>query len=452
MAEEQAGRLKPRNAEAEMAVIGSILMAPQRLPEAMELLRPEDFYFRQYGEMFAAMIRLYEAGTHIDLITLGNALKDNNLPADSYGTEALKQIMLSVPVSARLADYAVIVHEKASLRRLIEAADAIENMCYTDQLPVKTIFEQAESGIFSVLSQRKTTEFFSMDDVMSRVIDRIDQAASSNGNVTGVPTGFVDLDDKTAGFQPSNLILLAARPSMGKTAFVLNLAQYIAVKKKLCTVFFSLEMNEEELGKRLLSMESGVDSSKLRIGNLNEEEWISSVEAAGHISESNLFIDATPGITVSEMRSKLRKMSLKREINLIIIDYLQLMSGDGSSRDSRQEEVSKISRSLKGLARELNCPVIALSQLSRQVESRPDKRPILSDLRESGAIEQDADVVMFLYRDEYYNKNRDDNKGEAELIIAKQRNGPLGTIYLRWLPQLTRFASSDKKESYGNKN
>jgi len=329
------------------------------------------------------------------------------------------------------------------LRRLIRANEEIANTCYQSKEPVDVILEQTEKKMFELLQRRSTEEFVPIKDVVLNVINKIEAAAKHKGTVTGISTGFYDLDYKTSGLQPSDLVLIAARPSMGKTAFVLNLAQYISVRNKVPTVIFSLEMSKEQLINRVLSMESGVDSQAMRTGNLTGADWEKLAEGAGIISNAPLIIDDTPGISIGELRSKCRKYKLENNLGLVIIDYLQLMTGGSRRTESRQQEISDISRSLKALAREINAPVIALSQLSRACEQRPDHRPMLSDLRESGAIEQDADVVMFIYRDDYYNKDTD-KKGISEIIIAKQRNGPIGTVELVWLPNYTKFANKEK--------
>ena len=340
--------------------------------------------------------------------------------------------------------YAGIVAEKSTLRKLIRLNEEIANTCYAGKEGLEEILETTEKKVFDLVQRRNTGDFVPIRQVVMNAMDRIEKASRNKGNVTGIPTGFIDLDYKTAGLQPSDLILIAARPSMGKTAFVLNIAQNVAFKQGMTVAMFSLEMSKEQFVNRLFSLESKVDSQHLRTGNLTDAEWESLIESAGVIGKSNLIIDDTPGITIAELRSKCRKYKLEYDLKLIIIDYLQLMSGSGGrSSDSRQQEISDISRSLKALARELQVPVIALSQLSRAVEQRPEHRPMLSDLRESGAIEQDADVVMFLYRDDYYNPDTE-KKGIAEVIIAKQRNGPIGTIELVWLPDYTKFANLQK--------
>ena len=319
-------------------------------------------------------------------------------------------------------------------------------MCYAGKEPVESIMEQTEKSMFQLLQRRTTGDYVPIKQVVLNALDKIEKASKSKGTVTGIPTGFIVLDYKLSGFQPSDFILIAARPSMGKTAFVLNIAQYMAFKKNKAVAIFSLEMSKEQLVNRLFSLESQVDAQSLRTGNMKDSDWEKLIEGAGIIGQSKLIIDDTPGISISELRSKCRKYKLEHGLDIIIIDYLQLMTGSvGRSSESRQQEVSDISRQLKGLARELNVPVVSLSQLSRAVESRPDKRPMLSDLRESGAIEQDADVVMFIYRDEYYNKDSEFKK-QAEIIIAKQRNGPVGTVNLAWLGEYTKFANLSRQE------
>jgi len=324
--------------------------------------------------------------------------------------------------------------------------EAIADECYQGQEPLEAILERTEKQVFELVQNRGGNgEYVPIKQVVLNALEKIEKASKSKGTVTGIPTGFIDLDYKTSGLQPSDLILVAARPSMGKTAFVLNIAQHVAFKQNRTVAIFSLEMSKEQLVNRLFSLESYVDAQLLRTGNLKDSDWEKLIEGAGTIGRSNLIIDDTPGISISEMRSKCRKYKMEHNLELIIIDYLQLMSGSvGGRNESRQQEISDISRSLKALARELSVPVIALSQLSRAVEQRPDHRPMLSDLRESGAIEQDADVVMFIYRDDYYNKDTE-HVNEAEIIIAKQRNGPIGTVTLTWLPQYTKFANSERK-------
>ena len=435
-------RNMPNSREAEESVIGAMIMDRDAVMIASEMLEKEDFYHQQYGVLFETMVELYNKEQPIDVITLQNRLREKNVPAELSSMEFVGELVTAVPTSANIKYYANIVKEKSMLRKLIRVNEEIANSCYLQAESVEDIMADTEKKIFALLQNKSGGDYVPIKTVVINALEKIEQASRTKGNVTGIPTGFVDLDYRMSGLQPSDLILVAARPSMGKTAFVLNIAQYVAFHSNLCTAIFSLEMSKEQLVNRLFSLESRVDAQLLRSGNLSDSDWEKLIEGAGTIGRSKLIIDDTPGISISELRSKCRKYKLEHDLKLIIIDYLQLMSGRGRS-DSRQQEISEISRSLKGLARELNVPVIALSQLSRQVEQRPDHRPMLSDLRESGAIEQDADVVMFIYRDDYYNKDTPD-KNIAEIIIAKQRNGPIGTVNLVWLPQYTKFANMEK--------
>ncbi len=567
-------RIMPHSVEAEQSVIGSMLMDREAVLVASELLTGEDFYQRQYGLVFEAMVALFGRDEPVDLVTLQNELRAMDAPEEVSGMEFVREILNRVPTSANVKYYANIVAEKSTLRRmefvreilnrvptsanvkyyanivaekstlrrlihlndeinnlcyagtepletvleqtekkvfdlvqrrnagdfvpikqvvlntiqkieLIHLNDEINNLCYAGTEPLETVLEQTEKKVFDLVQRRNAGDFVPIKQVVLNTIQKIEAASRTKGNVTGIATGFKDLDYQTSGFQPSDLILIAARPSMGKTAFVLNIAQYMAFRSNETVAIFSLEMSKEQLVNRLLSMESGVDAQKLRNGNLTDADWERLVEGAEGVARSNLIIDDTPGITLAELRSKCRKYKLENKLGIIMIDYLQLMSGGGRARsnliiddtpgitlaelrskcrkyklenklgiimidylqlmsgggrssDSRQQEISDISRGLKSLARELNVPVVALSQLSRAVEQRPDHRPMLSDLRESGAIEQDADMVMFLYRDSYYNKDTE-MKNLAEVIVAKQRNGPVGTINLLWMPEYTTF-------------
>ena len=433
-------RIMPNSLEAEQSVVGSMIMDKDAIVTAMEMLVQDDFYHKQYGILFDSMIELYNAGQPVDLVTLQNKLKEKDVPQEISSLEFVRDLVTSVPTSANVKYYANIVKENAMKRSLIRTIDDIENECYAGKESLESILDKTEHDVFALLSSRTGGEYVPIRQVVMNALEKIEMASKQSGTVTGIPTGFIDLDYRTAGLQPSDLILVAARPSMGKTAFVLNIAQYVAFHENMCTAIFSLEMSKEQLVNRLFSLESRVDAQALRTGNLSDADWEKLVEGAGIIGNSELIIDDTPGISISEMRSKCRKYKLEHDLKLIIIDDLQLMSGSGRSSDSRQQEISDISRSLKALARELSVPVIALSQLSRAVEQRPDHRPMLSDLRESGAIEQDADVVMFIYRDDYYNKDTD-LKGISEIIIAKQRNGPIGTVNLAWLPEYTKFAN-----------
>ena len=437
-------RTMPNSLEAEQSLIGSMILDRDAIMVASELLVKEDFYHQQYGILFEAMVELFNNREPVDLITLQNKLKEKNVPPEISSLEYVGDLVNAVPTSANAKYYAQIIKDKSMLRRMIRTTEDITNDCYQGSETTEVLLEQTEKKIFDLLQNRGGGYYVPIKQVVLNALNKIEKASKTQGNVTGIATGFLDLDYKTAGLQPSDLVLVAARPSMGKTAFVLNIAQYVAFHSDLCTAIFSLEMSKEQLVNRLFSLESRVDAQKLRTGNLSDADWEKLIEGAGTIGQSKLIIDDTPGISISEMRSKCRKYKLEHDLKLIIIDYLQLMSGSGGkSSESRQQEISDISRSLKALARELNVPVVALSQLSRAVEQRPDHRPMLSDLRESGAIEQDADVVMFIYRDDYYNKDTED-KGIAEIIIAKQRNGPIGTVNLVWLPEYTKFANMER--------
>ena len=441
MAEEDVkGRVMPHSIEAEQSVIGAMLMDQDAIETASEMLREEDFYARQYGVLFSAILEMRAKGEAVDPVTLQTRLREKNLPPEIYGSSAILELIEQVPTSANIKTYAGIVAEKSLLRRMIRANEEIAGACYTQKDDALEIMNQAEKKIFEISQKSASDGFVPIRQIVLNAIDKIEYASHIKGNVTGLSTGFTDLDNRTAGFQPSDLILIAARPSMGKTALVLNIAQHMTLKENRCTAIFSLEMSKEQLTNRLFSMESHVDAQKIRTGDLTEQEWGDLIESAGIIGESRLIIDDTPAISVPQMRSKCRRYKMEFGMEMVIVDYLQLMSGSGRSGESRQQEISDISRSLKALARELNVPVVALSQLSRAVESRPNHRPMLSDLRESGAIEQDADVVMFIYRDDYYNPDSE-KKGVAEIIIAKQRNGPIGTVELSWQPALTKFAN-----------
>ncbi|MCI8599627.1 MAG: replicative DNA helicase [Lachnospiraceae bacterium] len=431
-------RIMPHSVEAERSVIGSMIMDREAIMIASEMLTGEDFYQRQCGIMFETMAEMYSREEPVDLVTLQDCLRAKDVPAEVSSMEFARELLDNAWTSANVKYYANIVAEKSTLRKLIKLNDEINNLCYGGSEPLEEVLEQTEKKIFALVQRRNTGEFVPIKQVVLNTIQRIEAASRTKGNVTGIATGFKDLDYQTSGFQPSDLILIAARPSMGKTAFVLNIAQYMAFRNHETVAIFSLEMSKEQLVNRLLSMESGVDAQKLRNGNLTDNDWERLVEGAEGVASSNLIIDDTPGITLAELRSKCRKYKMEHKLGIVMIDYLQLMSGGGRASDSRQQEISDISRGLKSLARELNVPVVALSQLSRAVEQRPDHRPMLSDLRESGAIEQDADMVMFLYRDAYYNKDSD-MKNLAEVIVAKQRNGPIGTINLLWMPEYTTF-------------
>ncbi|WP_300566191.1 replicative DNA helicase [uncultured Acetatifactor sp.] len=443
MEENVLKRILPHNMEAEQSVIGSMLLDRENIGKASELISGEDFYNKQYGVLFDTMCELNDGGKPVDLVTLQERLRTKDVPPEVSSLEFVKELLSAPLISANIKSYAEIVAEKAILRKLIRLNEDIANTCYAGKESLEYILEDTEKRVFQLVQKRSTDSYVPIRQVVMNAMDKIETAAKNHGNVTGIPTGFLDLDYRTAGMQPSDLVLIAARPSMGKTAFELNLARHAAFKKGLTVAIFSLEMSKEQLVNRMLSMESSVDAQKLRTGQMSDQEWEKLIESAGVIGKSSLIIDDTPGIGIAELRSKCRKYKLEHNLSIIMIDYLQLMTGNGKT-ESRQQEISEISRSLKAVARELSVPVIAFSQLSRAVEQRPDHRPILSDLRESGAIEQDADVVMFIYRDDYYNHDSE-KKGIAEIIIAKQRNGPIGTIELAWLPEYQRFMNLEHR-------
>ena len=424
-----------------MSVIGAMLMDQQAIGAAMELLTKEDFYSRQYGIMFETILEMEEKGIAVDPVTIQGRLREKNLPPELSDARAIGELIALVPTSANVTSYARIVADKALMRRTIRLCEELAGEAYAGTEDAQTIMTKAEDEIFRLSQGQKGSNYQDIRVIVTNAMHRIVEASKSDSNITGLATGFTDLDTKTAGLQKSDLILIAARPSMGKTALALNIAQNVGIRQNLHVAIFSLEMAREQLVNRLFAMESHVDAQKIRTGDLSSAEWSDLIEGAETIGESSLMIDDTPAISAAQMRSKCLKFQMDRGLDLVIIDYLQLMSANTSRRnDSRQQEITEITRSLKALARELNIPIIALSQLSRAVESRGDKRPMLSDLRESGAIEQDADVVMFIYRDDYYNADSQD-RGIAEIILAKQRNGPTGTVQLKWIPELTKFAN-----------
>lgn len=439
-------RIPPHNVEAERAVIGSMIMDQDAIQAVLDLVASEDFYQGQYGVIFDALVDLYRSGVGTDLVTLQNKLRELKVSQELSSVKYIGGLLNSVPTSIHVKHYATIVHEKAVLRRLIQTTERIARDCYMDHQSLEEVLEGAEKSIFGVTQQRGRNEFEPIKDIALRTLGSVEMAAKEEGKITGLETGFWELDKKTAGLQKSDLILIAARPSMGKTAFVLNLAEYIALHSKKTIAIFSLEMSKEQVVKRMFAINAHVDSQKIRTGDLESEEWERLVASVKRIGNARMVIDDTSGVTVSEIRSKCRKLKAAHGLDLVIIDYLQLMSGgSGRRNDNRQQEITEISRSLKVMARELNVPVVALSQLSRAVEQRPDKKPMLSDLRESGAIEQDADIVMFLYRDEYYNLDTEE-KGVAEINIAKQRNGPTGLVKLAWLSKYTKFGNLEMRK------
>lgn len=438
--DEMIKRLPPNSIEAEQSVIGAMIMDREAIGIAMEYVDQYDFYQPDLKIIFDAIIGIYNKNQPVDLVTLQNYLSTQGDLDKIGGLDYLYKLADSVPSSAHIKNYAQIVKEKSVLRKLIKTGQDIVSEGYEAKEELEVILNAAEENIFNIMQNRKTEEFADIKTLINPTLDNIVAAHNNSGQVTGISTGFIDFDTKTAGLQKADLVLIAARPSMGKTAFALNVAQYAAIKGRVPTAIFSLEMSKEQLVNRMLCSEAMVDAQKVRTGELGDDEWTNLLNGAAILNDSPIYIDDTPGITVGEMKAKCRKLKLEKGLGLILIDYLQLMSGSGNG-ESRQQEVSEISRSLKALAREMEAPVVALSQLSRACEARADHRPMLSDLRESGAIEQDADVVMFLYRDEYYNKDSD-MKGLAELIIAKQRNGPTGTVELAWFGQYTKFMNA----------
>ena len=445
MAEEELiKKTPPHSKSAEQSVIGSMILDPETVITVAEILEAEDFYDKRYGLIFSAITGLEKEGKPIDIITIENRIKEMDQPLGAIETDVLRELVIAVPTSVNVAHHAEIVYKNSLLRKLIKVAEKISLNCYAGESNLEDILQLTEKEIFDLLQKRQVSDATDIKQVIISVIESIEAASKSGGTVTGIPTGFHDLDYKMAGLQNSDLILIAARPSMGKTAFALNIAEYVTVKKNVTTAIFSLEMSKEQLAKRILAMNSRVDSQKLRTGDLSDREWGDIVDSARIIGETNLVIDDTPGISITELRSKCRKLKLEKNLGLVMIDYIQLMTGSKQT-ESRQQEISEISRSLKALAREINAPIIALSQLSRRVEQRDDKRPMLSDLRESGAIEQDADVVMFIYRDEYYNKDTE-TPGVTEIIIGKQRNGPIGTVRLGWKSELTKFVNIEREK------
>ncbi len=437
-------RIQPHNEEAEKSVLGAMLMDRDAIVEAEDMLVKEDFYQRQYGILFEAMIELYREGKAVDLITLQDKLKEKDVPETLTSLDFFRDLVDAVSTSANIREYARIVHEKATLRALIRTTEEIGNDCYLGKEDTAEILEKTEKDIFNLLQNRnRLSDFVPIQEIVLNSLNAIEEAARTRGRVTGIATGFIELDYMLTGLHPAELILVAARPAMGKTAFVLNIAQHAAFKDGRCVAMFSLEMSKEQLVTRLMASEAMVDSQQIRTGELRDSDWEKLLEGASLIGNSRLILDDT-ATSLSEIRSKCRKYKQSQDIDLVVIDYLQLMSGSAARRnESRQQEISEISRALKMLARELNIPIIALSQLSRAVEARQDHKPMLSDLRESGAIEQDADVVMFLYRDEYYNPDTE-KKNLAEVIVAKQRNGATGSIELVWLGQYTKFANKER--------
>ncbi|MGL5207134.1 MAG: replicative DNA helicase [Acidaminococcaceae bacterium] len=437
-------RVPPQNIEAEQAVLGAMMIDKEAISKATEILRENDFYRQDHRAVYQVIVELFSKNQAVDMVTVTEALKRESKLEDVGGIQFITYLANAVPTAANITYHARIVEEKSLLRQLISVSTQIAGSGYEGAEDVNTLLDNAERMILGVSERKISRDFAPIKEVVMSAVDRIDELYNKKGGITGIATGFIDFDHLTSGLQPSDLILIAARPSMGKTALVLNMAQNIAIREKKAVAFFSLEMSKEQLVQRMLCSEASIDSSRLRIGELEDNDWEKLIWAADSLSQAEIFIDDTPGITVMEMRAKARRLKVEHNLQLIVIDYLQLMQGSGKkSGENRQQELSDISRSLKALARELNVPVIALSQLSRSVESRQVKRPMLSDLRESGALEQDADLVAFLYREDYYDKETE-NKNITELIIAKHRNGPVDTVKLFFHKQFTRFANLAK--------
>ena len=431
-------RSLPQSIEAEQSVIGSMIIDKNAIVKASEKLNEEDFYRDGHKVIFKAILEMFKEDMAVDLLTLLEYLKATDQLERAGGVTYITEVSSSVPTTANLSSYIKIVEDKSLLRKLIKSSTAIIEDCYNKQGQVSNVLDQAEKKIFDISENKTSNDFEPLSDVLERGFLEIERLFNNKGDITGVGSGFMDLDSKTSGFQKGDMVLIAARPSMGKTTFALNIAEHAALREGKSVVIFSLEMSKEQLAYKLLCSEANVDLLKLRTGALEDDDWENIARATGPLSKAKIYIDDTAGVSVMEMRSKCRRLKIEYGIDMILIDYLQLMSG--SNPDNRQQEVSEISRSIKALAKEMECPVIALSQLSRAPEQRADHRPMLSDLRESGSIEQDADLVMFLYRDEYYNKETDD-KNIAECIVAKQRNGPVGTVKLAFLGQLSKFAN-----------
>ncbi len=439
----QYERIPPHNDDAEKSVLGSILLDKDALYEVLEILKPEDFYSEMHKEIYSAVIELYRKSQPVDILTVSEELKKRKSLEMVGGRAYIALLSTVVPSTSNAGEYAKIIAEKAILRKLIGTASDIIEKGYQEKMSSSEVLDFAERGIFEIAQSRQTKDFALIKDVLWENIAKIDEMSKLEGNITGLTTGFIDLDAKTSGLQKSDLIMLAARPAMGKTAFALNIAQQAAIKSKAKVLIFSLEMSRDQLGQRMLSMESRIEMQKLKTGNLERKDWDQIHIALDTLSKTSIYIDDTPGITAMEIKNKCRRLKAEKGLDLIVIDYLQLMNFEGRA-ESRQQEITALSRFLKLLAREMDCPVIVLSQLSRAPEQRTDHRPILSDLRESGSIEQDADIVMFLYRDEYYNPETTDKPNICEVIIAKQRSGPTGTTELTWLGKYTRFVDKSR--------
>ena len=437
-------RIPPHNIEAEQSVIGAVFLDPETFSTASELLMPEDFFRAGHQRIFSAMVQLADKGEPIDLVTVTSFLHNRKELDEAGGVSYLSDVAGSVPTAANIGYYSKIVEEKAMLRRLIRTATDIVTSGFEREDEVDEVLNEAEKSILEVSSRQNAGAFKSIKDVLIEVYDDIEQLHHQSGDITGIASGFRDLDRITSGFQPNDLIIVAARPSVGKTAFALNVAQNVAVNTDENVAIFSLEMGAEQLVSRMLCAEGNIDSQRLRSGQLQADDWSKLTMAMGSLSNAGIYIDDSPGIRVAEIRSKCRRLKQEHGLGMILIDYLQLIQGSANSKENRQQEVSEISRSLKALARELNVPLIALSQLSRGVESRQDKRPMMSDLRESGSIEQDADIVGFLYRDDYYD-TESEKQNIIEIIISKQRNGPVGSVELAFVKEYNKFVDLDHR-------
>ena len=439
----EVGKVPPHDTEAEQAVLGSMLTDVDAVVDAIEILKPEDFYREDNKNIYEAMLNLYGKAEPIDVITVKSELTSMGKFEVVGGLEYLATLPDKVPTTTNAIKYIHIVEEKSILRKLIKTANDLISLGYAHNEDIDVIIEQAEKKIFDIMQGKNQKGYTALKDILVESFAEIEKLYNQKEAITGIPTGFADLDYKTAGLHKSDLILIAARPAMGKSAFALNIATNAAINAKVPVIIFNLEMSKSQLVNRMLCSEAMVDSNKIRTGKMDEEDWVKLATALGPLSEAPIYIDDTPGITVSEIRAKCRKLKLEKDIGLVVIDYLQLIQGSGKKNASREQEISEISRSLKILATELDIPVVALSQLSRAAEQRADHRPMLSDLRESGAIEQDADIVMFLYRDDYYNPDTE-KKNIAEIILAKHRAGSTGTIELLWLGNYTKFANIEK--------
>ncbi|MCG7408364.1 replicative DNA helicase [Paenibacillus sp. ACRRX] len=439
-------RVPPQSSEAEAAVLGAILLQSEALITAMERVQAVDFYLPAHQFIYEAMIELGEEGQPIDMITLTAKLQVKKQLDDVGGVSYLAKLANAVPTAANVDYYAQIIEEKSMIRRLINTATQIVSEGYAGDDDVGALLSDAERRILEISNRRSSSGFIAIKDVLMEVFEKVENLHENKGGTTGIPSGFTDLDKMTAGFQRSDLIIVAARPSVGKTAFALNIAQNVGVRAKETVAIFSLEMSAAQLVQRMICAESNVDATRLRTGHLEDDDWEKLTMSIASLSEAQIYIDDTPGVTVADIRAKCRRLKKERGLGMILIDYLQLIHGRGKAGENRQQEVSEISRTLKQIARELEVPVIALSQLSRGVEQRQDKRPMMSDLRESGSIEQDADIVAFLYRDDYYDKESE-KKNIIEIIIAKQRNGPVGTVELVFLKNFNKFVSYERNHA-----